>query len=102
LPVTPAASCVSRCAWPTAASATLRIAAQGLAAIVDVGSSNGTAVDGVGLAAGEPRPVGPEEQVEAGRSLLAIRPWRSPDPTVLGARRGVIAFNRPPRVARPY
>ena len=43
-----------------------------------------------------------EEQVEAGRSLLAIRPWRSPDPTVLGARRDVMAFNRPPRVARAY
>jgi S-DNA-T family DNA segregation ATPase FtsK/SpoIIIE len=80
----------------------LRIAAQGLAAIVDVGSSNGTAVDGVGLPVGEPHPLGPEEQVEAGRSLLAIRPWRSSDPTVLGARRDVMAFNRPPRVARPY
>jgi S-DNA-T family DNA segregation ATPase FtsK/SpoIIIE len=79
----------------------LRIAAQGVA-ILDVGSSNGTAVDGLGLAAGEPRPLGPAEQVEAGRSLLAIRPWRSPDPTVLGARRDVMAFNRPPRVARPY
>jgi S-DNA-T family DNA segregation ATPase FtsK/SpoIIIE len=80
----------------------LQIAPQGAAVIVDVGSSNGTAVDGVGLAAGEPRPLGPEEHVEAGRSLLAIRPWRSPDPTVLGARRDVMAFNRPPRVARPY
>ena len=80
----------------------LRIATEGVASILDVGSSNGTAVDGIGLAAGEPRPLGPEEQVEAGRSLLAIRPWRSPDPTVLGARRDVMAFNRPPRVARPY
>jgi S-DNA-T family DNA segregation ATPase FtsK/SpoIIIE len=59
----------------------LQVAAQGVA-ILDVGSSNGTAVDGIGLAAGEPRPLGPEEQIEAGRSLLAI--------------------NRPPRVARPY
>lgn len=80
----------------------LQIAPQGVASITDVGSSNGTAVDGVGLAAGAARPLGPEEQVEAGRSLLAIRPWRSPDPTVLGARRDVMAFNRPPRVARPY
>lgn len=80
----------------------LQIGTRGVAAIVDVGSSNGTAVDGVGLAAGEVRPLGPDEQVEAGRSLLAIRPWRSPDPTVLGARRDVMAFNRPPRVARPY
>jgi len=80
----------------------LQIAPQGVAAIVDVGSSNGSAVDGVGLPAGEARSLGPDEQVEAGRSLLAIRPWRSPDPTVLGARRDVMAFNRPPRVARPY
>ncbi len=80
----------------------LQIAPQGVASITDVGSSNGTAIDGVGLAAGEARPLGPEEQVEAGRSLLAIRPWRSPDPTVLGARRDVMAFNRPPRVARTY
>lgn len=80
----------------------LQIAPQGVPAITDVGSSNGTAVDGVALAAGEPRPLAPDEQVEAGRSLLAIRPWRSPDPTVLGARRDVMAFNRPPRVARPY
>ena len=80
----------------------LQIAPQGVTSIVDVGSSNGTAVDGVGLAAGVQRPLGPDEQVEAGRSLLAIRPWRSPDPTVLGARRDVMAFNRPPRVARPY
>lgn len=54
------------------------IAPHGAVTIVDVGSSNGTAVDGGGLAAGEPRSLGPEEQVEAGRSLLAIRPGARP------------------------
>ncbi len=80
----------------------LQVDAQGAAAIVDIGSSNGTAVEGVALAAGQPRGLEADEQVEAGRSLLAIRPWRKPDPTVLRAQRDVLAFNRPPRVARPY
>ena len=60
----------------------------------------GRGVGAGGRAAARPR--APDEQVEAGRSLLAIRPWRKPDPTVLRAQRDVLAFNRPPRVARPY
>lgn len=80
----------------------LEVDDQGRAQIEDARSRNGTAIGGVRLAEGESRHLEPGEEVEAGRSLISLRPYRRPDPTLvktLGAR---IAFNRPPRVSRPF
>jgi S-DNA-T family DNA segregation ATPase FtsK/SpoIIIE len=71
-------------------------------AVMDAGSSNGAAIDGRRLRAGEPRPVTERDHIEIGRSLVAVRPWREADAALVRPRGGAIEFNRPPRMARPY
>jgi S-DNA-T family DNA segregation ATPase FtsK/SpoIIIE len=80
---------------------TVEVSAGG-ARISDAGSRNGTAVDGRLLANGMQRPVGERDHVEIGRSLVVLRPWRGPDGGTLQERDGMVEFNRPPRMARPY
>ena len=72
--------------------------ADGSVSVTDLGSSNGTYVQGVALAGAHA--VGDGDTVEAGRSLLAFRPAGD----AAGAGRDPAAgrtFNRPPRVAVP-
>jgi S-DNA-T family DNA segregation ATPase FtsK/SpoIIIE len=63
----------------------------------DLGSSNGTFLDGVALAA--PRRLARGETLEAGRTLLAIEP-REDGAAGATSRNGVVPFNRPPRIVR--
>ena len=74
------------------------VAAEGIE-VRDLGSSNGTFIEGVALAA--PRPLSNGEALEAGRSLIAFeaRDLHSEDRP--GDGQGGVPFNRPPRVARP-
>lgn len=74
----------------------------GAATVSDVGSSNGTAIEGIGLAAGVTQQLEPGQAVEAGRSTFTCERWRPPDASatrVIGSR---ISFNRPPRVSRGF
>jgi S-DNA-T family DNA segregation ATPase FtsK/SpoIIIE len=64
----------------------------------DLGSSNGTFVDGVALT--EPRSLRAGETLEAGRTLLAFEPRDGDGTRQVAARDGVVAFNRPPRIMR--
>ncbi len=70
--------------------------------ISDLGSSNGTGVEGVGLAAGDTHTLTRGEAVEAGRSTFTSEPVRPPDGSATLTRGGTISFNRPPRVSRGY
>jgi len=81
---------------------TVEVAPDGTAAVTDAGSSNGAAIDGRRLRPGEPRPVTERDQIELGRSLVALRPWREADAALVRPRGGAVEFNRPPRMARPY
>ena len=74
----------------------------GGAVVTDTGSSNGAAIDGRRLREGEPRPVTERDHIEIGRSLVVLRPWRAADTALVRPRGGVVEFNRPPRMARPY
>ncbi|MDO9352046.1 MAG: FtsK/SpoIIIE domain-containing protein [Solirubrobacteraceae bacterium] len=67
--------------------------------VVDDGSSNGTAVDGVRLKAGIPALLADGAEIEAGRSLLTLRPVlpETPIEASLGEH-GEIGVNRPPRM----
>ncbi|HEV2784760.1 MAG TPA: FHA domain-containing protein, partial [Solirubrobacteraceae bacterium] len=80
----------------------VEVDAAGRCQVSDLGSSNGTSIEGVGLAAEAAHPVAPGQAVEAGRSTFACGPWQAPDGSsarVVGTR---IAFNRQPRVSRGY
>jgi DNA segregation ATPase FtsK/SpoIIIE, S-DNA-T family len=79
----------------------LTIGPDGAAAVSDAGSRNGTLVDGVAVAAGEERDLGPGELVQAGRTLLAVKAPEGEPPEVPVDRTGRVRFNRPPRVQRP-
>jgi DNA segregation ATPase FtsK/SpoIIIE, S-DNA-T family len=79
----------------------LAVDAGGAVTVADCGSRNGTAVEGVALAAGEPRTLRPGELVQAGRTLLELEPALEPAPAAAVDRDGSIPFNRPPRVNRP-
>jgi S-DNA-T family DNA segregation ATPase FtsK/SpoIIIE len=78
----------------------LTIGADGTVRVADAGSRNGTAVEGVSLAAGEERELADGELVQAGRTLLAVEPREARRPEAAADGRGWIAFNRQPRVQR--
>ena len=78
----------------------VEVGADGSASVEDLGSRNGTAVDGVSLDEG-PVPLARGAFVAAGRTLLRVAP-AAPEPAPPpGGRDGTIPFNRPPRVIRP-
>ncbi len=64
--------------------------------VEDLGSRNGTFVDG--RPARGAVPVGPGNVIEAGASILQIRPLASGDADVSKDEPGVLAFNRPARI----
>ncbi len=66
--------------------------------IEDLGSSNGTTVEGVSLEPGTPRELEPGEVVQAGRTLLELEPHVTRPPAAAPAPDGTVPFNRPPRV----
>jgi DNA segregation ATPase FtsK/SpoIIIE, S-DNA-T family len=78
----------------------LRVGDDGAVTVEDLGSRNGTRLEGASLAVEEPQPLLPGSVVSAGRSHLSVEqaaadghpPPASPD--------GTIRFNRPPRVQR--
>ncbi|MGI9096949.1 MAG: FtsK/SpoIIIE domain-containing protein [Solirubrobacteraceae bacterium] len=81
----------------------IEVAPSGTCTLTDVGSSNGTFVDGRRLAAGERVAVEPQSVVEVGVLAIAVRPPQDADrPRALDIRRqvgpaGTLPFNRPPR-----
>jgi S-DNA-T family DNA segregation ATPase FtsK/SpoIIIE len=84
------------------AHALIRLSESGDVHIFDRGSSNGTAVEGIALG-DEGRRLGPEEQVQAGRSSFVVVPWRPPETHQRAHARGPqIPFDRPPRIIRTY
>ncbi len=86
--------------------AVLALDEHGRGTITDLGSANGTLVDGVALQAHEPAAIGPGSVIELGGLAVAARVDTGDDrPRGLDPRRhvgplGAIAFNRPPRLAR--
>jgi DNA segregation ATPase FtsK/SpoIIIE, S-DNA-T family len=79
----------------------LSVYEDGSATVTDVGSRNGSQLEGDALAPDEPRPLPPGWLVAAGRTLLEVRaPQPEPPPPAAGPD-GTIGFNRPPRVQRP-
>ncbi len=70
--------------------------------VADTASSNGTAIEGVGLADGVSQLLNAGQAVEAGRSTFTCDPWRPPDRSAINTTGSRIAFNRPPRVSRGY
>jgi S-DNA-T family DNA segregation ATPase FtsK/SpoIIIE len=79
----------------------------GTCTLTDVGSSNGTFVDGERLTVGEGVAVDPESIVEIGALAIALRaPVAADRPRALDLRRqvgpaGTLPFNRPPRTPLP-
>jgi S-DNA-T family DNA segregation ATPase FtsK/SpoIIIE len=69
--------------------------------VVDQGSRNGTLIEGVPLEAGTPKPLEPDQVVQAGRTLLELAPVPPPAATAVPDPDGFVPFNRPPRVHRP-
>jgi S-DNA-T family DNA segregation ATPase FtsK/SpoIIIE len=67
----------------------------------DLGSSNGTTVEGVSLEPGGPRSLEPGELVQAGRTLLELEPRLARAAAATPAPDGTVPFNRPPRVQTP-
>jgi S-DNA-T family DNA segregation ATPase FtsK/SpoIIIE len=68
--------------------------------IEDLGSTNGTFVDGRRVEG--PTRIGPHEVVEAGSSFFTVGPAVVTSEDLSVAVDGWRAFNRPPRVTRPY
>jgi S-DNA-T family DNA segregation ATPase FtsK/SpoIIIE len=81
----------------------IHVAPSGVCTLTDVGSSNGTFVDGKRLPVGEGVALEPESVVEVGVLAVAVRPPQDADrPRALDVRRqvgpaGTLPFNRPPR-----
>jgi S-DNA-T family DNA segregation ATPase FtsK/SpoIIIE len=80
----------------------VEVDAAGGCEIADLGSSNGTAIEGVGLAAGTAHQLGRSQAIEAGRSTFACEPLRRHDGSAAMTSGATISFNRPPRVSRGY
>ncbi|WP_122816494.1 FtsK/SpoIIIE domain-containing protein [Nocardioides pantholopis] len=68
------------------------------ATVTDLGSSNGTRVDGEDCEPHEPRPWGFGQVLEIGDSLVELRPARPSDATVETGDPGWLGFLRPPRI----
>jgi DNA segregation ATPase FtsK/SpoIIIE, S-DNA-T family len=79
----------------------LRVDGDAAVEIVDRGSRNGTAVEGVQLEPNEPAPLEPGAVVQAGRTLLTVERPPPAHPAAAAEPAGSIPFNRPPRVNRP-
>jgi S-DNA-T family DNA segregation ATPase FtsK/SpoIIIE len=77
----------------------LRVGPAGVA-VVDVGSSNGTAINGTAIAPRVDMPVGERDELEVGRTNLRIKSLSSSAGVNGPTRDGRIDFNRPPRVKR--
>ena len=74
----------------------------GAVQVEDLASSNGTAIEGIGLPPNSPRPVTPSQAVEAGRSTFALAAADGLRRDYAAGRGPRISFNRPPRVSRGY
>ena len=70
--------------------------------IEEAGSRNGTALDGVALAVGEPERLASGSVVRAGRTLLALELREETGRSAIARVNGSVAFNRPPRVTPPF
>jgi S-DNA-T family DNA segregation ATPase FtsK/SpoIIIE len=70
--------------------------------VSDVGSSNGTAIEGTGLAVDAEHALGADEAVEAGRSTFTCEPWSPIDESAARKSGAAILHNRQPRVSRGY
>ena len=68
------------------------------ATVTDLGSRNGTTVDGVALTQGEPVELRPGAVVWAGETVLTVRPARGRDAATEPAEPGWLSFLRPPRM----
>jgi len=79
----------------------LKVGAAGVA-VVDVGSSNGSAINGTAIALQVEMPVGEGDELEVGRTALRIKSLSSPGGVNGPAPHGRVDFNRPPRVKRPF
>jgi S-DNA-T family DNA segregation ATPase FtsK/SpoIIIE len=66
--------------------------------VADLGSSNGTFLEGVAVSS--PRALFAGETLEIGRTLITFEPPAEQSNGHPPARGGIVAFNRPPRVAR--
>ena len=77
--------------------ARLTIRPDGSAAIEDLGSTNGTTVDGAPVTGA--RPIGPAEQVDLGAVQLSVGPSSTAEPAATwpGGTPGRVTLNRPPR-----
>jgi len=67
--------------------------------VEDLGSTNGTWLEGEALQPGVPVPLTSESLLVAGRSRLALRYAAAPDAVLEPDGIGGLAYNRPPRVA---
>ena len=74
----------------------------GAVQVQDLGSSNGTAIEGVGLPPNAPHAVTPSQAVEAGRSTFSLDAADGLHRDFAAGRGPTIGFNRPPRVSRGY
>jgi S-DNA-T family DNA segregation ATPase FtsK/SpoIIIE len=70
--------------------------------IRDLGSRNGTAVEGRALAEGPPLSLREGDHIEVGRSVLTFTRATAPRPRLGTLSNGATPFNRPPRIRRPY
>lgn len=88
---------------PGLSSRHLRLTVDGGGAVTaaDLGSRNGTSLEGASLEPDAPEPVPPGAVLRAGRTLLAVEAARPAAATAPARMDGTVAFNRPPRVRRP-
>jgi S-DNA-T family DNA segregation ATPase FtsK/SpoIIIE len=70
--------------------------------VADVGSSNGTAIEGTGLAVDADHALSTGQAVEAGRSTFTCEPWCPIDGSATRKSGAAILHNRQPRVSRGY